>query len=279
MASASQPILCRFENKGQSARFVGSLGAIRFSLMLPWIAMLSACGEPTTAPWQFGYMTSSFDETPVTTELHTYDLDPGFYSYKIRGIPLKLTFPKKYYINSENLSGGPQNEVILDLDGFSLRPVVDVIRERYGTPDGDKTWAKVNGSGLGPKRIAGPYQDEMTVRISSRNGSTYTEEEYPGGPIVTRWRLSSPRAGYVHEGAEGPIPYENFKKLDGLCTRTNDLNERVNEPVLKEQVLNINVANTYLNRPSIFGSNPYTKLPVNGFRCHKVMSHHSFVFI
>ena len=197
---------------------------------------LSACGEPTTAPWHFGYMTSTFAETPVTTELHTYDLDAGVYSYKVRGIPLKMTFPKKYYFYSANLSGGPQQQVILGLDGFSLRPVLDVVRERYGTRKEDDTWAKVNGSGLGPKWVPGPYQDQMTVRIFSRSGSTNTEEEYPGGPVVVHWRLDATGASKLNQNAEGSTPYENFKVLDEACSHKRGSSTDLAEHVVQEQV-------------------------------------------
>ena len=104
---------------------------------------LSACGEPATAPWHFGYMTGSLDETPVTTELHTYDRSAGASSYKIHGAPLKLTFPKKYFAYSTNLEGGAQLEVILYLDGASLRPVYDVLRDRYTTRTRDESWGKI----------------------------------------------------------------------------------------------------------------------------------------
>jgi hypothetical protein len=249
----------------------------RLTALLAALA-LSACGEPTTAPWHFGYMTSTFAETPVTTELHTYDLDAGFNSFKIRGIPLKLTFPKKYYNYSENLSGGPQHEVILGLDGFSLRPVLDVVRERYGTREEDDTWAKVNGSGLGPKWVPGPYQDEMTVRISSRNGATYTEEEYPGGPVVVRWRLDTRGASNLYKNAEGSVPYENFKILDEACSHTKFSSKDVAEPIVQEQVLPKTPATTYLEQPNIFAFNPDKTSPVKGGQCYKNPAH-CFVFV
>lgn len=181
----------------------------RLPVTLLCAALLAGCGDPTTAPYKRGSMDGSLDETPVTTELHTYDEDKGKASYKIRGVPLKLTFPKKYYAYGTNLYGGPQAMVILHLDGTSLRSVYDVVREKYGVTNIDDVSRKIDGTGLGKSRRPGPYRDLMTVQIDPRHGGT--------SQISNSWVLRESTAGRYAKMSAKDFPADKYERLEDEC--------------------------------------------------------------
>lgn len=142
------------------------------------LTCLSACqDDPMSAPYVYGrgmgHSSSTLDESPVTTELHTYVVKDED-RFRRFGAPLQLTFPKKYYGYTTNFEGGPQYYVLLLLDGPTLRPRVDVIRERYP----GKTWGEkariAYGGGVVPNYRVGRYSDGMEVIIKKRE--VYTDD-------------------------------------------------------------------------------------------------------
>jgi hypothetical protein len=147
----------------------------RACLALVMLAWLVSCRPASnTAPYKSGRgevgPDQSLDDTVVVNELYTYTTrDSGKDRYRYVGSPLRLAFAKKYYRWSSNMDGGPQMEVQLLLDAGTLRPAVDVIRERYGAKTLDDVDAAFFSKRAGKGWLPPLYDDQILVVIDSRN--------------------------------------------------------------------------------------------------------------
>ena len=133
--------------------------------------MLTSCQDDgLSAPYSYsGIGSRNLGEAPVTTELHTYDKNFSDEDrFRRFGPPLKLTFPMKFYGYADNLSGGPQLQIALNVDGSTLRAEVDVVRERFAGKSWHDKARAAYGGGIVPNYQFGQYFDGMRVTISSR---------------------------------------------------------------------------------------------------------------